>query len=176
MPARVKGRLELGMGCIAQLILPCCATHGAEWNWQPWRNYPAGQYEKEGKAECHTGSLHPPWCLSWGEAGTASPDGRHHQFQLWWMCHPVVLFWVIPKIIGGFRVLAPFTTRSRSKNFLMCILPTRWPCQDILFQIFEMKEKSGADYNSISISCGTKVCWRCRYMITKGMWLEMLDQ
>ena len=47
------------------------------------------------------GSLPPSWCLSWGEAGTASPDGRHHQFQLWWVCHPVVLFWVIPKIIGG---------------------------------------------------------------------------
>ena len=29
MPAGVKGRMELGMGCIAWLILPCHATHGA---------------------------------------------------------------------------------------------------------------------------------------------------
>ena len=59
------------------------------------------------------GSLPPSWCLWWGKAGTASPDGRHHQFQLWWVCHPVVLFWVIPKIIGGFRVLAPFILISK---------------------------------------------------------------
>ena len=44
------------------------------------------------------GSLPPFWCLSWGEAGAASPGGRHHQFQLWWVCHPVVLLWVISKI------------------------------------------------------------------------------
>ena len=31
------------------------------------------------------------WCLSWGEAETASPDGRHHQFQLRWVCHSVML-------------------------------------------------------------------------------------
>ena len=35
MPAGVEGKMELGMGCIAQLILPCHATHGAEWNGQP---------------------------------------------------------------------------------------------------------------------------------------------
>ena len=39
-----------------------------------------------------TESLPASWFLSWGEAETASPDDRHHQFQLWWMCHPVVLF------------------------------------------------------------------------------------
>ena len=49
--------MELGSGCVALLILPCCATHRAKWNGQPWRNYPAGQYEKEGQAECHTGPL-----------------------------------------------------------------------------------------------------------------------
>ena len=47
------------------------------------------------------GFLPPSWCLSWGEAGTASPDGRHHQFQLWWVCHPVALFCFILKINRG---------------------------------------------------------------------------
>ena len=45
-----------------------------------------------------------------GEAKAASPDGRHHQSQLWWVC--VIqwcCFWVIPKITGGFRVIAHFT-------------------------------------------------------------------
>ena len=51
----MKGRMDLGVGCVAWLILPCHATHGAEWNGQPWQNYPAGQYEKEGQPECHIG-------------------------------------------------------------------------------------------------------------------------
>ena len=49
-----------------------------------------------------TESLPTSWCLSWGEAETASPDGRHHQFQLWWVCHLVVLLLGYSKNYWGF--------------------------------------------------------------------------
>ena len=63
-PARVEGKMEQSVGCAEWLILPCCATHRAKWNGQPWQNYPAGNYKKEGKAECHTGYIHA-WLLWW---------------------------------------------------------------------------------------------------------------
>ena len=34
-PAGVEGRMELRVGCVAWLILPCCTTHRAKWNGQP---------------------------------------------------------------------------------------------------------------------------------------------
>ena len=41
------------------------------------------------------------WCLSWGEAKADSPDGRHHQSQLRWVCHPMVLpFGLFQKLLG----------------------------------------------------------------------------
>ena len=69
-------------------------------------------------------SLPAFWCLSWGGAETASPDGRHHQFQLQWVCHPVVLFLGYSEITGGFRVLAPFT---KSGSQLILSFPQRHP-------------------------------------------------
>ena len=60
-PARVEGKMEQSVGCTEWLILPCCATHRTKWNGQPWQNYPAGNYKKEGKAECHTGTPPAKW-------------------------------------------------------------------------------------------------------------------
>ena len=59
-----------------------------------------------------------------GEARAASPDGRHHQSQLWWVCHPMVLLLGYSKITGGFRVIAPFTPPLLKYNcwyFIMTI-------------------------------------------------------
>ena len=49
------GRMELGVGCIAQHILPCCTTHREKWNGNSWWKCPAGQYKKQGNMACHTG-------------------------------------------------------------------------------------------------------------------------